>query len=178
LTDIVDAALALIAVDGVENLSMRQLSTALGASVGATYRHVATKEELLALCGQELYHRGFRPRTAEEEPLTWLREQMIRLYDTIRAYPGMAGYILSRQELVTSELIDAVNEALAATGVPEDLQRGARLVLFFYSVGVLQAGDAVLAASAASDGRAVIAAGLDYILLAGSARGRRRVRLR
>jgi AcrR family transcriptional regulator len=63
--EIVDAALELISQVGVDNLSMRQLSSHLGASLGATYRHLPTKQALLEVCAKQLFDRyGLRTTAA------------------------------------------------------------------------------------------------------------------
>src|ERR1700735_5755608 len=54
---IVSAALDIIAERGVAGLSMRLLSQRLGVSLGATYRHVPNKDDLLRLVAADLYGR-------------------------------------------------------------------------------------------------------------------------
>src|ERR1700722_3475006 len=54
---IVSAALDIIAERGVAGLSMRLLSQRLGVSLGATYRHVPNKDDLLRLVAANLYAR-------------------------------------------------------------------------------------------------------------------------
>jgi AcrR family transcriptional regulator len=184
--DIVDTALELIAEYGVEQLSMRQLSARLGSSLGATYRHVATKEALLHLCGEQLIARSFRPLVPDEDPLAWIRERVLDLYDVLRTHPGMAAYIIGQPDIVTTELVTSVQKALLAAGRSEISSDHARLVLFFYCSGALLTDAASLFASAGiAEPRQLIADGLDYILQTGSAspetaatppRGRRRRR--
>jgi AcrR family transcriptional regulator len=172
--DIVEAALQLIAEVGVDQLSMRQLSARLGSSLGATYRHVATKEELLQLCGVQLIERSFRPLGTGEDPLVWIREQVLHLYDAVRAHPGMAAYIVGQPDVVTIEVITAVHDALVATGRSEISTDHARLVLFFYCSGALLTdATALLGQAGVDEPRQLIADGLDYILQTGPpSRGR------
>ncbi|HEX3705838.1 MAG TPA: TetR family transcriptional regulator [Mycobacteriales bacterium] len=182
--DIVETALELIAEYGVEQLSMRQLSARLGSSLGATYRHVATKEALLQLCGEQLIERSFHPLAAGQDPLIWIREQVLHLYDVVRAHPGMAAYIVGQPDVVTMELITAVHDALIATGRSEVSSDHARLVLFFYCSGALLTdATTLLSYAGVAEPRQLIADGLDYILQTGTTslgraatppRGRRR----
>jgi AcrR family transcriptional regulator len=175
---IVDVALELIAEGGgVEELSMRQLSARLGVSLGAAYRHVATKEDLLALCGRELFRRALRPRLEGADPVAWVREQMVTLYDTVCTHPGMAAYIVQRIDVTGTETVDAVRDALLAAGHPAESEGVVRFVLTFYLAGVLLAGPTILAAVGAPDPHELIAAGLDYLLLPAEQSNRRTPRL-
>jgi AcrR family transcriptional regulator len=165
---IVDAALEIIADVGVEKLSMRQLSASLGASLGATYRHVPTKEALLALCGRELFDRSYRPRADDEDPLQWIRDEIINLYELIREHPGMAGYVIGHANLVTPELTAAVQESLVTAGLTPESAETARSVLAFYTSGVLLSNwSVVLSANGLPDSKAMLAAGVDFILRGG-----------
>jgi AcrR family transcriptional regulator len=164
-SEIVEVALQLIAEDGVESLSMRRLSSRLGSSLGATYRHFATKDELLRRCGQEVMNRSFRPRLTTDDPLDWLREQLLNLYRNVRVHRGMAAYLLDQPDAISLELVEVVEDALAATGQPAERCDLARLVMTFYSAGVLLT-DApeFLGKVGVDDPEQLIASGLDFIL--------------
>ncbi|HVU74711.1 MAG TPA: helix-turn-helix domain-containing protein [Mycobacteriales bacterium] len=166
---ILDAALELIAEAGVEQMSMRQLSGRLGVSLGATYRHVATREELLALCARELWAQALRPRLEHEDPMAWVREQMSSVYTVVSAYPGMASYMIARIDLAQSPMA-AVQQALLEAGQPPEVEEVIRLVLSFYLMGVMLAGPDIFAAIGIADPRPDIERGLDLIL--GPALGR------
>jgi AcrR family transcriptional regulator len=165
---IIDAALELIGEVGVDKLSMRQLSARLGVSLGATYRYVPTKEALLALCGRALYDRSYRPRNLDEDPLDWVREEVMNLYDLLREHPGMAGYVIQHNDLVSPELAMAVAESLSSVGLNPSSVRKTGLVLTFYIAGaVLTDSGTVLAAMGVNDPRAMVSAGIDFILRGG-----------
>src|SRR3984957_20774550 len=66
---IVSAALDIIAERGVQGLSMRVLSQRLGVSLGATYRHVPNKDELLRLVAANLYARITPGDETEGDPV-------------------------------------------------------------------------------------------------------------
>jgi AcrR family transcriptional regulator len=162
---IVDTALALIAEVGVDQLSMRQLSAQLGASLGATYRHVSTKEELLALCGRALYQRSFRPRMADEDPLEWLRELVINLYDLLVEHPGMAAYVVHADSVIAPEMSHEVRDSLKQIGHTSVSADMVGLVLTFYTAGALLAdSEAVLSEAGVPNPKAIIVAGFDFIL--------------
>jgi len=161
---IVDAALALIAKEGVDRLSMRQLSAELGASLGATYRHVPTKDALLALCGRALYERSYHPRDAHDDPLHWVREQVMHLYDLLVEHPGMASRVVFTGN-VDPQLSEDVRASLVQAGHAEDSVEMIGLVLTLYTAGAL------MASSQPTDGRtddldtrSLIVSGLDFIL--------------
>ena len=160
---ILDAALELIAESGVEQMSMRLLSGRLGVSLGATYRHVATREDLLALCARELWARALRPRTEGEDPMAWVREQMSSVYSVVSAYPGMASYMIARIDLAQSPM-NAVQQALLEAGQPPEVEETIRLVLSFYLMGVMLAGPGIFGAIGIADPRPDIERGLDLIL--------------
>jgi AcrR family transcriptional regulator len=142
---------------------MRQLSSRLGASLGATYRHVPTKESLLNLCGRALYDRSYRPRRAEEDPLEWVSAQVLSLYDLLTAHPGMAGYVVRNFTTVSPELARAVRQSLMSAGLSPKSVQTAGLVMTFYLAGVLLS-DAATTAAASPDARATLAAGLNLLL--------------
>lgn len=162
---IVDAALALIAEAGVDQLSMRQLSARLGASLGATYRHVATKEDLLALCGRALYDRSYRPRRPDEDPVDWVRSQVLDVYDLLNAHPGMAAYVVRHFNLVSPDLAHAFRDALLSAGLKPSEITTAGMVMTFYVAGTLLSDSAAtFAAAGIADPKPMLSAGLDFIL--------------
>lgn len=52
---IIEAALALLQEEGLDRLSMRTLAARMGVQASAFYRHVASKDELLALISFQFY---------------------------------------------------------------------------------------------------------------------------
>jgi AcrR family transcriptional regulator len=167
-SEIIETALELVAEVGVDKLSMRQLSERLGASLGATYRHVSTKDELLSLCARALYERSYRPRLESDDPMEWVRVQLVSLLATLFAHPGMASYVINQPDLVPTEMIDTVQTALLDAGFTQEDADAARLVLYFYLAGVMLSDTSAVFAAAGATARAdrLVSAGLDYILLA------------
>jgi TetR/AcrR family transcriptional regulator, tetracycline repressor protein len=89
---IVAAALDIIAERGVPGLSMRVLSQRLGVSLGATYRHVPNKNELLRLVARELYAR-IKPADDCADEFEQAKRVMLQIHDLLAAHPGMAAHI-------------------------------------------------------------------------------------
>jgi AcrR family transcriptional regulator len=137
---IVDAALEILRRGGVPALSMRSLTERLGVAVGATYRHVRGKEDLLEACARRIYDRvAEQRRPPGADPLEWLRELMIGLMEAMGEYPGMAPWIVRSGRLDTTRLAPVVSEALAEGGVPDEHRRTTMHVLFFFIQGALLA---------------------------------------
>jgi len=53
---IVDAAIALLDADGLDGLNMRALGKRLGSAATAVYWHVGSKDNLIALAGDQVWH--------------------------------------------------------------------------------------------------------------------------
>lgn len=160
LDEIVDNALGLIREGGVESLSMRQLSTRLGASLGATYRHTPTKEALLDLCGKALFDRCWQPLRVDEDPLEWLQRQVMNLYNLLTEYRGMAVYVVRQ----TRDVVVPVQQVLLESGFSEPEAPLVGTVLTLYTAGALLTDFEHTIAAEAPDPKALIAAGLRFIL--------------
>lgn len=161
---IVDTALKLISEHGADRLSMRHLSAALGVSLGATYRHVAGKDELLVLCGRRLFERSYTKRAPGEDPLLWVREQVMHLYDLLVAHPGMARRVVFAGN-VDPELAADIRQALLQTGHSDTSVDTIGLVISLYTAGALMAsGQAEVHRENGESTRSLIIAGLDFIL--------------
>src|SRR6201986_4663262 len=89
---ILAAALDIIAERGVPGLSMRLLSQRLGVSLGATYRHVPNKNELLRLVARDLYAR-INPADDSADEFEQAKRVMLQIHGLLGAYPGMAAHI-------------------------------------------------------------------------------------
>jgi len=161
---IVDTALKLIAEHGADGLSMRQLSAELGVSLGATYRHVPSKDALLTLCGRALYERSYTSPNQGDDPLLWVREQVMHLYDLLVAHPGMASRTVFAGN-VDPELSQAVRRSLVQAGHSDENVEMVGLVLTLYTAGALMAsGRPESAHTTGLNTRSLIVAGIDFIL--------------
>jgi AcrR family transcriptional regulator len=134
---IVDVAMELLREQGVEKFSMRQLTGRLGVAVGATYRHVSGKQELLDLCLRRIYAEADRPRQPDEDPRAWVRELLVRLFEVMSLYPGMSTWSAQYARLDAGTLTPPVVEALVTAGLDQEEARRTMHVLFFFIAGAL-----------------------------------------
>lgn len=95
---VIEATLTLIARHGVSGLTMRMLGEALGRSTMATYRHVANKEELLALTADAVLGRITLPAKNEGTPEERLRLFGRSAFTEMAAHPWVAPFMLSHRE--------------------------------------------------------------------------------
>jgi TetR/AcrR family tetracycline transcriptional repressor len=96
---VVAEALALIAQEGVEALTMRALSARLGVVPGALYRHVRSKEQL-----QDLIVDGVLAEVDCDinHALPWTEQLKVlahRLQEVLKDHPGVAGLLKTRDPL-------------------------------------------------------------------------------
>jgi AcrR family transcriptional regulator len=134
---VVQEALAVIAKDGAEALTMRGLAARLGVVPGAVYRHVRNKQQL-----QDLVLDGVLAEVDVHLDLSlpWAEQLKLlahRLRQVLEAHPGVAGILKTRDPLGPHSL--AVAEAflgpLQAAGF-SDRQAGLALFLLVdYTIG-------------------------------------------
>jgi AcrR family transcriptional regulator len=105
--EIIDAALDLIARDGIGAVTMRRLADEIGVTPMALYHHIPSKKQLLDLTvdrvGQDLHlaHDG-------RHWMDQMRDYAMRWREELHRYPGVAGYLL-RQDApptITWRVID------------------------------------------------------------------------
>ncbi|WP_261554177.1 TetR/AcrR family transcriptional regulator [Frankia tisae] len=158
--EIVGEALEIIGADGVEGLTMRRLSDNLGVAVGATYKHVPTKEHLLRLVTLELYTRVGSCEPTDADWRRGIRSFLLRFREVVGAYPGMATHISAHvADPMPHRLYTSLNGTLRDVGFsPAGADRVVR-VLFFYTSGAMLA---PLTLDEHAD--AEFAAGLDLVL--------------
>jgi AcrR family transcriptional regulator len=114
---IVSAALEIIAERGVPGLSMRVLSQRLGVALGATYRHVPDKNELLRLVARELYAR-IKPADDCDDEFEQAKRVMLQIHDLLAAYPGMAAHIAQNvPEFYSASVASLISDPLQAAGL-------------------------------------------------------------
>jgi AcrR family transcriptional regulator len=134
---VVAEALAVIAADGVDALSMRVLAARLGVVPGALYRHVRGKEQLhdLLLDGvlAEVDH-GVDDRLAWTERVKALAH---RLRTVLEAHPGVAGLLKTRDPLGPHSLAlaEAFLAALHAGGLSGRQTGLAFCLVYDYTLG-------------------------------------------
>src|SRR6202035_4825721 len=118
---IVAAALQIIAERGVAGLSMRVLSQRLGVALGATYRPVPKRAELLPLAAPYLYAQIRPADDTDGDGFDQAKHVMLQIHDVLAAYPGMAAHIAQNIPEFTSEhLARAVTDPLQPPGLSAD----------------------------------------------------------
>lgn len=134
---VVAEALALIAQEGVESLTMRALGARLGVVPGALYRHVRSKEQL-----QDLVVDGVLAEVnCDVNPaLSWteqLRALAHRLRKVLEAHPGVAGLLKTRDPLGphSLNLAEAFLLPLHNAGFPHREAGLAFFLILDYTIG-------------------------------------------
>jgi AcrR family transcriptional regulator len=134
---VVAEALAVIAQDGVEALTMRSLAARLGVVPGALYHHVRNKEQLqdLVLDGvlaEVDYHVDHSPPWTEQ-----LKVLAHRLRAVLEDHPGVAGILKTRDPLGPHSLAlaEAFLGPLQAAGFGDREAGLAFFLLVDYTVG-------------------------------------------
>jgi AcrR family transcriptional regulator len=134
---VVAEALAIIAQNGVDALSMRALATRLGVVPGALYRHVRNKEQLhdLVLDGVLV-----EVDTRIEKLAPWTEQIRVlthRLRAVLEEHPGIAGLLKTRDPLGPHSL--ALAEAFLAplheAGLPPQQAGLAYSLIYGYTLG-------------------------------------------
>ena len=134
---VVQEALAVIAQDGVEALTMRGLAARLGVVPGAVYRHVRNKQQLQDLVLDNVL--------AEvdlhlDRSLAWTEQLKLlahRLRQVLEAHPGVAGILKTRDPLGPHSLAlaEAFLGPLQAAGFGNRQAGLAFFLLVDYTIG-------------------------------------------
>jgi TetR/AcrR family tetracycline transcriptional repressor len=134
---IVTEALAVIAEDGVQALTMRSLAARLGVVPGALYHHVGNKQQL-----QDLLLDGVLAEVDfhTDPSLAWTDQLKIlahRLRVVLEAHPGVAGILKTRDPLGPHSLAlaEALLAPLQAAGFPDREAGLAFSLLVDYTIG-------------------------------------------
>ena len=118
---IVDAGIAVADAEGVDALTMRRIADELGYKVMALYRHVANKDELLALMADAVAGTIPRPEIGDA-PLSSIREHTIETRDALARHPWAP--VLWLRTMPGPNRIDHMEFLLAAfaeSGLPDEL---------------------------------------------------------
>jgi AcrR family transcriptional regulator len=134
---VVAEALAIIAKDGVQDLTMRSLAAHLGVVPGALYHHVRNKEQL-----QDLVLDGVLAEVDYhvDPALPWAERIKLlahRLRAVLEDHPGVAGLLKTRDPLGPHSLAlaEAFLMPLQAAGFPDREAGLAFFLLIDYTVG-------------------------------------------
>lgn len=113
---IVDAALKIIRLEGLEALSMRRLSRELGRSAMAPYWYVSDKQELLDLVAKEVLSEVALPATDSGSWDERLRAVVEAIDTRLRRYPGIAEVLFARMQSTEQRLILGIMDILLDAG--------------------------------------------------------------
>jgi AcrR family transcriptional regulator len=134
---VVEEALAVIAHDGANALTMRRLATRLGVVPGALYNHVRNKQQL-----QDLLLDGVLAEVELDlDPsLAWTEQLKVlahRLRQVLEAHPGVAGILKTRDPLGPNSLAlaEAFLGPLQAAGFGDRDAGLAFFLLLDYTIG-------------------------------------------
>lgn len=166
-----DHVIAQISEAGLENLSIRNVATRAGVSIGAVQHHFPTKAAMLREAMRTVVHRaGERYRQAgtldnPRERLSRFLELLVPddVHDsTARVWVAFSARALTDPEIgevyrdLWARLKDAVAELITATGVPADDAGTKATTVLALADGLTI--DVLAGAISVDDGRAIIAA--------------------
>src|ERR1700728_2752205 len=134
---VVAEALAVIAADGVDALSMRGLAARLGVVPGALYRHVRSKEQLCDLVADGVLA---EVDTRAGRALGWAAQVKVlaqRLRAVLEDHPGTAGLLKARDPLGPHSLAlaEAFLASLYAAGLSPRRAGLAYSLVYGYTLG-------------------------------------------
>jgi AcrR family transcriptional regulator len=134
---VVTEALAAIAEDGVQALTMRSLATRLGVVPGAVYHHVRNKQQLQDLVLDNVLA---EVDVHLDPSLGWTGQLKVlahRLRQVLEAHPGVAGILKTRDPLGphSLDLAEAFLEPLQAAGFGDRQAGLAFFLLVDYTIG-------------------------------------------
>ena len=136
---VVAAARKLIAENGVDALTMRRLSDELGVTLGATYRHVPSKRDVLLLVARDLYAEAQLPPKGEWDER--IKRLMIDVALIVSAHPGMATFMTGNaDDTMPADLHRAVVTILEDAGFSKQGMDTVVAALFFYVHGIVASG--------------------------------------
>jgi len=139
---VVTEALAVIAHDGIQALTMRHLATRLGVVPGALYHHVRNKQQLQDLLLDNVLA---EINLQLDATLDWTDQLTLlahRLRQVLEAHPGVAGILKTRDPLGPHSLAlaEAFLEPLQAAGFADREAGLAFFLLVDYTVGFAVSG--------------------------------------
>ena len=134
---VVTEALAVIAEDGIQALTMRSLAARLGVVPGAVYHHVRNKQQLQDLVLDNVLA---EVDVHLDSSLGWTGQLKVlahRLRQVLEAHPGVAGILKTRDPLGPHSLAlaEALLEPLQAAGFGDRQAGLAFFLLVDYTIG-------------------------------------------
>jgi len=117
LDDVIAAAIAELRATHLDRLTMRAVAARLGSSPMSLYRHVADRNELVALTVDQAARTLILPATSDD-PRSWLQEMTLLVRARLLKYPGVAEHLLLNGPVGPNTLafMDTVCAVLRQTG--------------------------------------------------------------
>jgi len=138
---IADAALEVLAAEGLDGLTLRKVAARLNVQHGALYWHVRDKRDLLDEAAQALLRREFSPvpERGEQDWRDWLTGIATRLRRAMLSHrDGAAIVVTSRSKArvdILAELGNAMMESLVSAGFSPAAAFAVQLSVLGYVLG-------------------------------------------
>lgn len=142
--DILEAADTVACSEGIDTLTVRRLCAELAVTAPTIYLHFEGKDELVARLVDGILGRVELPGEEEGDWLARLEQFVVRVYDQVSRYPGLATRIAHRLPGTASSLRnqDFVAELLASSRLSPAELGNLTSVVFLYTWGHLVGGEA------------------------------------
>ena len=133
---IIRAAREIIVTSGVEGLTMRRLSDALGVALGATYHYVPNRRALLQLVAQDIYAELALPSVRSGDWADHIYAAIVDFVRLLTCYPGMSAEVLRDPAGMSPPHLEAfVRERLTTAGFRGQNLSVVLAAIFFYVSG-------------------------------------------
>ncbi|MFM0736267.1 TetR family transcriptional regulator [Paraburkholderia xenovorans] len=134
---IVEESIALLDSRGESGLTFRALSGRLATGIGAIYRYIDSKNDLLTAACDAVIADMMSVPPVGATPEATIRALALSLFDAIDAHPWV-GSVLTQApaQLPTVRVLERIGQQIRSLDVPDDAQWGAVFVLLNYILGV------------------------------------------
>jgi TetR/AcrR family tetracycline transcriptional repressor len=140
---IITAALDLLSTEGLSNLSLRKLASALDMQAPALYWHFKNKEVLIDYLAEAILQSEFKnitPRSPDEPWQDWLINHMLRLRKAMLTYPD-GGRIVAGAHLypaiTLAKIFETTLASLMSAGLNAELTHTLALTSTHYTFGTV-----------------------------------------
>lgn len=142
--DILEAADSVARSEGIEALTVRRLCAELGVTAPTIYLHFQGKDELVARLVDGILGQVELPGEEEGDWLARLEQFVVRVYDQVSRYPGLATRIAQELPGTASSQRNQgfVSELLASSSLSPAELGNLTSVVFLYTWGHLVGGEA------------------------------------
>jgi AcrR family transcriptional regulator len=133
---IVRAARDIVAQSGVDGLTMRRLSDALGVALGATYHYVPNRGALLRLVAQDIYSELQLPRTSTGDWTDHIHKAITNFVGLLQRHPGMTNEVMRDPTGMSPLMLRTfIDERLTHAGFRGKQRSMVMAAIFFYVTG-------------------------------------------